>query len=416
MKYAVLALMCPGSLFAADGFIYEEENVPPYELPALLASVKGEKITTPEQWAARRAEWRDLIEREMFGKAPARPKLRFTVIEEATPAFDGKAVRKQVRVFFSDKDDPSLDLLLYLPATAKPAPVIFGLNFMGNQSVANDQQIKMCRSWVDNKAFKKPDVHEALEESRGMDAKKWSIDYALSRGYGVVTAYYGDIDPDFDDGWKNGVHALFPEIEKARDGSTWGSLAAWAWGMSCAMDYLEQESLVDPKRVALQGFSRLGKASLWAAANDPRFAVVISQNSGAGGAALNKRIYGETVGRLNDSFPHWFCDHFNRYSRREKDLPFDSHCLLALCAPRPLLITSATGDQWADPKGEFLAGKEASAAYQLFGFPGLEAKELPPPMQFVPGRIGYFLRTGPHDTTPDDWKVYCDFCDLHAGK
>jgi hypothetical protein len=232
----------------------------------------------------------------------------------------------------------------------------------------------------------------------------------------VVTAYYGDIDPDFDDQWKNGVHALHPNVEASRDGQTWGSLAAWAWGMSLVMDYLVTEPLVDADAVAVQGFSRLGKAALWAAACDQRFAVVISQQSGAGGAALNKRIYGETVGRLNQSFPHWFCGNFKRYSENEKAMAFDSHFLLALVAPRPLLVTSAVGDQWADPRGEFLAAGLVGPAYELFGKKGLMAKEMPLPLQLVDSRVGYFLHPGKHDVTAEDWKAYADFCDKHLRK
>jgi hypothetical protein len=399
----------------AEEFNYSEENVPPYQLPNPLQTTTGLPVTTADQWnKIRRPELLSLIEQEMFGKSPARPKLHYAITEKFTPALNGKAIRQQVTLYFShDKNGPFVDVLLYLPVdTTHAAPVIFGLNFMGNQSVASDPSIKLCRSWMDNKTKDpNPELHHAKESSRGVDADKWQIDYAISRGYGVVTAYYGDIDPDFDDQWKNGVHALYPDIEKNRDAHTWGSLAAWAWGMSYVMDYLTQEEKVDSTRVALQGFSRLGKAALWAGASDKRFALVISQNSGAGGAALNRRIFGETVGRLNASFPHWFCKQFRDYSLNEKAMPFDSHELLALIAPRPLLITSATEDRWSDPRGEFLAGKAASPVYQLLGTKGLESDQQPDPATLIKSRIGYFLRSGPHSVTHEDWQAYCDFCD-----
>lgn len=404
------------STLGAEEFNYDETKIPPYVLPPLFETKEGEAAISAKQWQQqRRAEIFSLLEKEMFGKAPPRPALRFRLVEAATPALDGKAMRQQVRVYFSDKeDDPSLDLLIYRPAALRNrAPVIFGLNFKGNQSVHADPAILLCRSWVDNKDLKKPDVHHALEESRGIDAGKWSVAYAIERGYAVVTGYYGDIDPDYDDGWKNGVHALFPEIESKRNAESWGSLAAWAWGMSVAMDWIVQEPSLDGKRVAIQGFSRLGKATLWAAACDQRFAAVISQNSGAGGAALNKRIFGETVGRLNRSFPHWFCGNFRQYSENEAALPFDSHFLLALSSPRPLLITSATEDRWADPRGEFLAARATNPVYQLFGHTGLTDTAMPAPGKLINDRIGYFLRQGPHSVTEDDWKAYCDFCDRH---
>jgi hypothetical protein len=403
------------STLCAEEFNYDETKVSPYVLPLLFEHKDGTPAMSASLWQQqRRAEIVSLLEKEMFGKAPPRPALRFRVMEAATPALGGKALRQQVRVFFSSKDDPALDLLVYRPAQhSKPAPVIFGLNFKGNQSVQADPAILLCRSWIDNKDLKKPDVHHALEESRGIDAGKWPMAYAIERGYAVVTGYYGDIDPDVDDGWKNGVHALFPENESQRNAESWGSLAAWAWGMSVAMDWIVQEPSLDGKRVALQGFSRLGKATLWAAACDERFAAVISQNSGAGGAALNKRIFGETVGRLNRSFPHWFCGNFRQHSDNEAAMPFDSHFLLALAAPRPLLITSATEDRWADPHGEFLAARATNPVYQLFSHTGLTATEMPAPGKLVNDRIGYFLRQGPHSVTEEDWKAYCDFCDRH---
>lgn len=415
MKRLLWLLLCV-NLQAAEEFNYDEAKVPPYELPKLLLDSAGNSLASAQAWqATRREEIRQLLEREMFGKAPARPKLRVVVAEEATLALDGKAMRKQVRVALSEREDgPFLDVLVYTPVGVKKAPVIFGLNFLGNHTVQNDPQIRASKSWVKMGAF--PQATRSKEIPRGQDASKWQVAEAIARGYGVVTAYYGDIDPDFDDQWKNGVHALHPNVEATRDGQTWGSLAAWAWGMSLVMDYLETEPLVDADAVAVQGFSRLGKAALWAAACDQRFALVISQQSGAGGAALNKRIYGETVGRLNQSFPHWFCGNFKRYSENEKAMAFDSHFLLALVAPRPLLVTSAVGDQWADPRGEFLAAGLVGPVYELFGKKGLMAKEMPLPLQLVDSRVGYFLHPGKHDVTAEDWKAYADFCDKHLRK
>lgn len=415
MKRLLWLLLCV-NLQAAEEFNYDEAKVPPYELPKLLVDSAGNSVASAQAWqATRREEIRQLLEREMFGKAPARPKLRVVVAEEATLALDGKAMRKQVRVALSEREDgPFLDVLVYTPVGVKKAPVIFGLNFLGNHTVQNDPQIRSSKSWVKMGAF--PQATRSEEIPRGQDASKWQVAAAIARGYGVVTAYYGDIDPDFDDQWKNGVHALHQNVEASRDGQTWGSLAAWAWGMSLVMDYLETEPLVDADAVAVQGFSRLGKAALWAAACDQRFALVISQQSGAGGAALNKRIYGETVGRLNQSFPHWFCGNFKRYSENEKAMAFDSHFLLALVAPRPLLVTSAVGDQWADPRGEFLAAGLVGPVYELFGKKGLMAKEMPLPLQLVDSRVGYFLHPGKHDVTAEDWKAYADFCDKHLRK
>jgi hypothetical protein len=403
----------------------DEEKVGPYTLPDPLVKADGTKVTTREEWInQRRPELIRIFEDQVYGKVPRPPhpvRPTFHILSEDTLALGGTAIRREITIEFLDKADaPRIFLLIYLPkepVASGRVPAFLGLNFEGNHTIHSDPGITLAQGWVPNNPEHGVTDHRPAQSSRGASASRWQVERVLSHGYALATAYYGDIDPDFDDGFQNGVQPLFYGPGQTRPAANeWGSIAAWAWGLSRCLDALvEAVPEIDARKVVLTGHSRLGKAALWAGATDPRFAIVISNESGCGGAALSRRNFGETALRINTSFPHWFCANFRQYNGREDQLPVDQHELIALIAPRPVLVCSAAEDLWADPKGEFLAALEASPVYKLLGTEGLAATAMPQPEhgQLTMSTIGYHIRPGKHDVTAVDWNAFMKFADVH---
>ncbi|MCX6239584.1 MAG: acetylxylan esterase [Bacteroidia bacterium] len=387
---------------------YDEAKVPTYKLPDPLIFKDGSAVKSKKDWSKRRGEIYHIFEKEVFGVVPEwKGFVRSTLVSLKEDELDGIAKRKEVRLDLINGDRRiSVMILIYLPHKSKNAPIFLSYNFDGNHTITTASDVTLPDSWVSNSKEYGITNNKANESGRGEAISRWPLRDIISRGFGVATVYYGDVDPDFNDGFKNGVHRLF---DSQRDSTSWGSIAAWAWGLSRVMDYFETDKEINSKRVIVMGHSRLGKAALWAGASDKRFAITISNNSGCGGAAISRRKFGETVGKINSSFPYWFCDNFKKYNNNEDSMPIDQHELIALIAPRPVYVASAAEDLWADPKGEFLSCVNASPVYKRLLMKGFPAKEMPALNKPVFGNISYHIRSGKHDITLYDWQCYMDF-------
>ncbi len=392
---------------------YDESKVGDYTLPDPLIFNDGAPVRTAEDWTRRRrAELLALFQTHVFGRSPQPPQsVPSSEVFDSGTAFDGQAIRKQVTIYFSpDKRDPKMDVLIYIPTNAlPPVPLLLALNFRGNQAVVNDPRVRLATVW-DPKTHEK---RQAPDESRGQDTS-FAVADILARGYGFATVCYQDIEPDFNGGNVHGIRPLFftpGQTEPAPN--DWGAIGAWAFGLSRVMDYLETDRDVDARRVAILGHSRLGKTVLWAGAQDPRFALVLCSCSGEGGASLMRRNYGETIADLVRVFPYWFCANFGQYAGRADTLPVDAHTLITLNAPRPVYVTGAHEDRWADPTGEFLACVAAGPAYRLLGAQDLGTNQMPPLDQPIQRTLAYHYRTGGHAVTAFDGEQFLAFADKH---
>lgn len=391
-----------------------------YVLPELLRLSDGTEIIDSKMWVQRRRpEILALFEKNVYGTTPTDTlSTKASLRNVNTKALNGKAIRKEtVLTFGNGKRRLELNVLMYLPKESdKPAPAFVALNFAGNHTIHSDPEITLSRRWSsDGRSFNRID-ERTPPEPRGYRSSRWPIERIAGRGYAIITAHCEDIDPDSDDGFQDGIRSLFSSDGRERPGpQEWGAIAAWAWGLSRILDYLETDQDIDHSRIAALGHSRLGKAALWAGARDERFAIVISNDSGSMGAALSRREYGEKIADITSSFPYWFCNDFKSYAGRENELPVDQHMLISLIAPRPVYIASADLDTWADPKGEFLAAKAASKVYRLFGKDGLAADTQPKLNQPVMSTIGYHIRSGTHGVLSYDWDCFMNFADIHFG-
>jgi len=369
-------------------FNYEEARVPAFTLPDPLAGA-GARVRTPDQWRKRRTEILELFRDNVYGRSPGRPeRVSFQVLEENSRAMDGAATLKRIAVTSTQVGrEHRFELTLFLPNSRQgPVPVFLLLN---NRPISN------------------------TDSTRREKSDFWPAEQVVARGYGIAAVQNNALAPDDKDRFREGVIQMFEGTGTAlRPETAWAALAAWAWGASRAMDYFETDPRVDAKRVAVVGHSRGGKAALWAGAEDERFALVVSNESGEGGAALTRRHFGETLARITDVFPHWFASKYASFSGRVDALPVDQHMLLALVAPRALYVASADEDLWADPRGEFLSLVHTSPVFALWGDRSIEAGDMPPLNRpLVAGRRGYHVRSGGHNLTRYDWQSFMDFAD-----
>jgi hypothetical protein len=418
MKFAaaILSLSSMALAQSASEANYDEAKIAPYTLPALLIDAVGKAVTTGEAWTGhRRAEVLGLYQDHVFGRRPVlEGKPKFVLLAEKADALNGLATRRLVQITLPKYPAwKGIQLMLYIPKARKAAaPVFVGLSFNGNHAVTPELDVPLADRWMPS-TKKGNTANRATQEARGTESSRWALGMILRSGYAVATAYYGDIEPDHAEGWKDGLRAaVHPDgVNAVWKDNEWGAISAWAYGLSLMLDYCETDADIDAKRAAVIGHSRIGKTSLWAGATDERFGVVISNNSGEGGAAITRRYFGETTKRITSSFPHWFCGRYATYGDRANELPVDQHMLIALAAPRGIYIASAVEDRWADPHGEFLSAVGAAEVYELLGKKGLGTRDWPAVDRPIGNDIAYHIRTGVHDVVDYDWEQYLKFAD-----
>lgn len=391
------------------------DKLPPHPgLPDPTVMLDGTRVTTKAAWEAkRRPELKELFQHYMYGRYPAKPeKVTAKVLFEDAKALGGKGTLKEVEITFGPTNRPKLYLLVAVPNGKAPAACFVGPNFGGNHLITDDTRVHIPAVWVPDRY---PGVvkNKATETGRGKQPDTWPLAQVIGRGYAVATFYCGDIQPDRPN-VDEGLRKVLPKPKGEERGDETATIMGWAWGVHRAVDYLVTDKSIDAKRIAVVGHSRLGKTALLAGAFDDRIAVVVPHQAGCGGTGPSRHAdpKAETVKRITTSFPHWFCGNFKRFNDDPSKLPFDQNCLVAICAPRPVLFTNAAEDLWANPSGQFEVLKAANPAYRLYGVDGLTADRVPAPGDPpITTRLGYWMRPGKHSMTPADWAVWTDYAE-----
>jgi hypothetical protein len=412
----------PDGVVATIPVNYTEAKTGIYSLPDPLRFADGTKVADAKTWfEKRRPELFKIIEENEYGRVPGKPaQMSFDVFDKGTPAFDGKALRKQVTIYFTaSRTENYVDVLLYLPANATgPVPVLLNFGWAGNNlAAAADPGVKVGRQWSAQEKKRVPATPPPPGGRGGGPGRNVNVMQVVERGYGFAIFNYNDIDVDTLDALQHGIRAAYlkpGQTECAPD--EWGAVAAWGWGASRIIDWFETEPAIDAKRIAITGASRLGKTVLWTAARDERVACVIASVSGEGGAALSRRDYGETVAHLvaPSRFPYQFAINYQKWQGKKfQEAPWDAHTIIALVAPRAVLLQTGSTDKWSDPYGEFLAAKAATPVFALLGEKGIEEYSMPATGKPLMNRLGYLMHDGPHGVLPADWPVFLDFMQKH---
>lgn len=415
---AFLPLLMTASALAVDSFPDPSQLPIRKDAPDPLTLLDGQRVTTAEQWKNERApELKSLFQHYEYGTLPLPAKVEATLDREDKAALGGKATLREITLALAEPEGAKIHLLLVIPTVRqRPSAVFLGLNFHGNQALVADPLVRIPEGL-------KPKSGETPEQSRGTEVDTWALDQSIERGYAIASFWNGDVVPDDQMAAEAVLAKLRPAGQAGRQPGDCATIAAWAWCLQRAIDYLVTLPELDSRRIALAGHSRNGKTAMLAGAFDDRVALVIPSQAGCGGTApcrvskdlsepqANGRSIVETVQRINTSFPHWFCGNFKAFDQEPERLPFDQDCLIALCAPRPLLLSCATEDRWANPPGQFAMLRAADPVYRLLSGEGIDATGMPDEGKLIASRLGYYIRPGKHSMTRGDWKAWLDYAD-----
>lgn len=382
-----------------------EQALPPSlsaPLPDLLRDFDGKAVATASQWKRFRKDILKRVQDEMYGALPMTPDgIAFEVLREYKDALGGAATCRIVRIHFAAPDAPNIQLIVFTPNHRRgKVPCFLTIGFCGNHVLTHDPRVPEHTGWNFGSC-----------KGRGSLAADWQLERTISRGYALAHFCYADVDEDRID-HEGGIRSWEDRLAaRSQQTTNRGSVAAWAWGIHRAVDYLVTDGRINGKRIAIMGHSRNGKAALLAGATDERIALVIPHQSGCGGAAPSRGAIGEKVADINKRFPHWFNAKFKTYSDATERLPFDQHHLIACIAPRPVLLSNAVQDSWANPDGQFEALRASRPAWELLGKTDSAIPDTVTQGKLSLGRQGTFLRAGSHAVTADDWAAFLDFAD-----